>query len=390
MISRGGNRKIRILMYSTYFPPQYSGAATQSISLAKQLKKLDYHIEFATIRDSGLPEYSHVEGFPVHRIEAAGTRNKEFPFWKNFLFFSIKNRKKFDICHSHGAYYINSVIGPIAKMCHWKTIAKSSLSNSDFKNLNRSYSGYLHYLFLKMIDAYVAISRDLQSEMINLGLKSDKINFIPNGVDIKRFSPVSAEQKIKLRKSLNLPTNRIIALTIGVFDSRKNIGWLIEEWLKSKKLNNKVFLLAIGPQSREDDNGNFIKKLKNLAELHKSTIRIEGPKSDIECYYNAADFFILPSKSEGLPNVLLEAMASGLPCLSTDIAGSRDLLKNESYDFTFPINDFNQVETKIVSLFNQNMLEIGQRLRSKVIRNYDIKIIANQYHLLYNSLSNKS
>ena len=81
---------IRILMFCSYFPPQYSGAAKQAVALAHQLKKMGCRIEFATILDAELPVFDEYQGFPVHRIDAGGNRNQEFPFWFNLFKFTWK------------------------------------------------------------------------------------------------------------------------------------------------------------------------------------------------------------------------------------------------------------------------------------------------------------
>jgi glycosyltransferase involved in cell wall biosynthesis len=376
----------RVLMYSTYFPPQYSGAAMQSISLALHLKKLGYRVEFVTIKDIGSPEFDVVQGFPVYRIEAAGRRNKEYPFWLNLLRFSWRNRHRFDICHSHGAYYMNSVIGPIAKICKWKSVAKASLTHSDFSGLKKSPVGHLHFSFLKMIDAYVAISQGLQEEIRKTGLPEKKLHYIPNGVDTNRFHPPLISEKRELRKTLDLPRNKIIALTVGVFDMRKNLGWLIEQWTKNPSFFQEFFLLAVGPQSREDKGGAFLRTLHQTAEENKTNVRILGYTPDIERLYKAADLFILPSQNEGLPNALLEAMASGLPCLASRVSGSTDLIEEGANGFTFAHGNFQEFHTKLFKILNDNNHHMGKMSRLKIVKDFALTTIARKYHQLYQSL----
>ena len=317
---------MRILMLSSYFPPQYSGAAKQAISLSKELQKLGCHIEFVTMHDSGLPLYEVHEGFPVHRLLIEGRRNQEYPFWPIFFKFCLKHRSRFDILHSHGAHYINSVVGPTAKMMGWKSLVKSTMSNNDMFGINRGVSGKIHYLFLKMVDTYIAISSDLVNEFKGYGFQQNQIYHIPNGVDAVRFQPAGSAQKKQLRRRLNLPEDRTILLSVGVFDHRKNMGWLIKEWAENNGFGTGFFLLAVGPQSREDEGGKFLASLKKIVAANRQDMLLLDHVDNIEDYYRASDRFILTSKNEGLPNVVLEAMACGLPCIATRAKGTSELI----------------------------------------------------------------
>jgi glycosyltransferase involved in cell wall biosynthesis len=199
---------MRILMYATYFPPQYSGAAKQAVSLARHLRERGHHIEFVTVRWPGLQERDNFAGFPVQRIEAGrGEKHKELRLWWNLAKYVLKRRKDFDIFHSHGAYYTNSIIGPLTRLAGWKSLIKASLANNDLHGLKRSLSGKTHYTFLRMIDSYVAISRDIESEFQMSGLPPQRIIYLPNGVDTERFHPVTGKEKTALRRALGLPEN---------------------------------------------------------------------------------------------------------------------------------------------------------------------------------------
>ncbi len=377
---------IRILMFCSYFPPQYSGAAKQAVALAHQLKKMGCRIEFATILDAELPVFDEYQGFPVHRIDAGGNRNQEFPFWFNLFKFTWKNRKRFDIFHSHGAHYINSAVGPISKMLGWKSLVKSTLYNNDLYGMKHRLSGKLHYTFLKMINAYIGISSDLVREFKGYGFSFKKIYYIPNGVDFDRFSASEQKHRIRLRKELGLPEKMKIVLSVGVFDKRKNIGWLIETWPHINQAESKYFLLAIGPQSREDADGVFLDSLKKIEKSYQSNMKIIGHVEEIENYYRAADIFILPSKNEGLPNVILEAMASGLPCLTTRASGVGDLVKEGVTGFFFETNQCEGIIDKL-SMFNGDVaVELGKNARKTAEKKFSLNAVARQYFKLYNNL----
>jgi glycosyltransferase involved in cell wall biosynthesis len=373
-------------MFSYYFPPQYSGAAKQALSLAKHLRGYGHYVEFVTVRWPGLKERDEFDGFPVWRIEAGRCdRHRELRLWWNLLRFVLKRRRDFDILHSHGAYYTNSIVGPLARLVGWKSIVKASLANNDLHGLKGSLAARIHHAFLGKVDAYIAISHDLEKEFHEAGFPAHKVLFLPNGVDIERFRPTSEKEGKVLREVLGLPADRPIALTIGVLDQRKNIGWLMEQWVKNSAFDTGALLVAVGPQSREDSDGAFIRSLQKLADDNPDLLRLMTYVENIEHCYRAADIFILPSHSEGMPNVILEAMASGLPCVATRVSGVRELIDPGRTGYTFIAGDEKKLGELIVTALKERRA-IGLSARKFVEMNYSIDSLARRYDELYSDL----
>lgn len=378
---------MRILMYSTYFPPQYSGAAKQAISLGKELRRRGHYIEFVTVRWSDLSSYEEIDGFPVHRLDRGkGARHRELRLWLNFLKFVLSRRSDFDILHSHGAYYTNSIIGPLARLAGWKSLIKASLADNDLHNIGVRFTGHIHRMFMASVDGYVAISKDLETEFFNAGLPRERVYNLPNGVDTTRFRPARAGEKTILRRELGLPPDRPLALSVGVFDRRKNIGWLMEEWVRCKAFDTNALLVVVGPQSREDVDGSFIGGFRQLAEEHPNHIRVLDPVDEIERYYRCADIFILPSHNEGMPNALLEAMASGLPCVATRTSGTVDLISEGETGFMFDPGDAMALRAALSRLMESHSNTIAPRARKFIENNYSIEAIAERYESLYRFL----
>jgi len=373
-------------MYCPFFPPQYSGAAKQALSLAERLRGMNHTIEFLTIRDEGLPDFEVHRGFPVHRLEVNNRRNKEMPLWWNFFRFAFRNRHRFDVLHSHGAHYMNSITGPVAKIMGWKSLVKATMSNDDLFGLKKSASGTLHYLFLKPIRAYIAISRDLVKEFERTGFDRNRIHYIPNGVDTDRFHPADKAEKIRIRKQLDLPQQKRILLSVGVFDHRKNIGWFINEWDRENGYDGDSYLLAIGPQSRDDMDGSFLRSLKDIASRRGRDMLILDHVDNIEQYYRAADVFVLSSTNEGLPNVVLEAMASGLPCLATRSFGTKDLVLEGETGFLYSPNDGAEFAEKLIRFTPDALDRMGRNGRMEIQNKYSLNTIAKSYSDLYENI----
>lgn len=380
--------RFRVLMFSMYFPPQYSGAAKQAMSLAKHLQKRGHYVEFVTICWPGLLEDEVIDGFRVHRVsEGRGSKHKELRLWWGLLLYGWSRRNDFDIFHSHGAYYVNSIVGPIAKLLGWKSLVKASLEQNDLHGLGVSLAGRIHMAFLDLVDAYIAISKNLQREFIAAGVAADRINLLPNGVDTIRFQPSTMEEKQALRMELHLPESQLIVLTVGVFDRRKNIHWLVDQWIQNRAFSTDGLLLAIGPQSRDDPAGKFIGALKQTASRNSSMVRILEEVKDIERYYRAADIFILPSNGEGMPNVLLEAMACGLPVIATQVSGVLDLVTDGENGYTYIPNDGVGLHKALQAILDDRGGGLGRHGQKFVESSFGLSRLAESYEALYHNLT---
>jgi glycosyltransferase involved in cell wall biosynthesis len=374
-------------MYSTYFPPEYSGAAKQALSLARRLRVRGHHVEFATVRWPGLPAEDHFDQFRVHRFETGRSeRLRELRVWAGLLRYMLRRRGDFDVIHSHGAYLLNSAVGPLARLLGWKSVSKASLARNDLYGLGSGLSGRLHGKFLRQMDACVAISRDLEQEFLDAGLSRSKVLFLPNGVDTERFRPAVDGEKTELRRRLGLPVDKPLVLYVGVFDERKNIGWLAREWAENRGFGPSALLVAVGPQSREDPQGAFLAELRALAATNPAVFRVLGQAENVEEFFRAADAFVLPSLSEGLPNVVLEAMASGLPCVATRVSGTQELVEDGVTGWTFPVGDVEGLGSAVSRCLGGDRVLLGARARRRMEENYGLDVLAGNYEELYAQL----
>ncbi|CAL1241081.1 Glyco_trans_4-like_N domain-containing protein [Candidatus Methylocalor cossyra] len=370
-------------MYTGYFLPEYSGAAQQALALARELRDRGHVVEFVTVRWPGLPAEDLVEGFPVHRLtHGRRQKHREFALWFNLLRYAWSRRKDFDILHSHGAYYTNAIVGPLGRLLGLKSLVKASLAGDDLSGLKRSATGWVHFWFLRSVDACVAISRDLEREFLEGGLAPERIHFLPNGVDLELFAPVPAARKLELRRALGLPEERIIAVYVGVIDRRKNILWLAEQWVERQGFGTGALLLVVGPQSRDDPEGRLVGRLRDLGQTFPDLLQFRGFNHDIRHYYGAADLLVLPSRKEGLPNVVLEAMASGLPCVTAQASGSRELVCDGTNGYTYVADDADSLARALTLCLGEREA-LGRRGRELTVQQYSLARIADQYVALY-------
>lgn len=377
-------RPVRVLMYTAYLPPEYSGAALQALTLARELRRRGHHVEFVTNRWPGLDERALIEGFEVRRLEPGRLRkHREFRLWLNLARYVWQRRRDFDLLHSHGAYYTHAFIGPLARALGLKSLVKASLARDDLRGIDASLAGRIHGFMLKRVDACVGISRDLVAEFRDAGIPPDRIDHIPNGVDLARFHPLDRSQVAPLRRRMGLPADRPIALFVGVLDPRKNILWLAEQWVAHDAFGTGALLVAVGPQGRDDPQGCLRSKLQSIAQAHPKHFVLHDFHADVAAYYQCADTVVLPSYKEGLPNVVLEAMASAVPCVAARASGSKELISDGLTGCLYAPDDAAGLADAIRKVLGPEGPQMGARARRAAQEFYAIPAIAERYEALY-------
>ncbi len=175
-------------------------------------------------------------------------------------------------------------------------------------------------------------------------------------------------------------------MAMNANDERKGFKYLAESMqiLKENKANfmKDVEVLVMGKSNPEIQNQIPVKchQLGFLSEIN-----------EIVDAYNAADLFVLPSLQDNLPNVIMEALACGTPCVGFKTGGVPEMIDHKENGFIANFKDANDLANGIYwSLENENRyIELINSARNKVLEQYSEKVVANQYLTLYNQLLNK-
>jgi glycosyltransferase involved in cell wall biosynthesis len=182
---------------------------------------------------------------------------------------------------------------------------------------------------LRRADRVIALSTELRDQVVALGASPDRVAVIPNGIDAGRFYPMPREQA---RASLDIPADGRMLVTVGRLHASKGFPVLVDALAKLGADAADVRLVIVGePDSEADARPGILAAMAS----HGLTARVHmvGGKSpeQLRAYYSAADLFCLATTREGSANVLLEAMACGTPCITTDVGGNPDAIPDGRY-----------------------------------------------------------
>lgn len=178
-------------------------------------------------------------------------------------------------------------------------------------------------LLLPRYEHVVAVSTDLYDQVRELGVPEDRCTYVPNGIDVDEFKRTRPSSAVK--PEFDTPAQRLVFGAVGRLSPEKGFHLLIEAFAKSQAKTGVDAELWIAGEGREQE-----RLQRQIAELNLGDrVRLLGFKRDTVALFHAMDVFVLSSIREGLPNVVLEAMALSVPVLSTRVAGVPKLITDE-------------------------------------------------------------
>lgn len=246
------------------------------------------------------------------------------------------------------------------------------------------------------MDCIIVNSTQMQDQMRHLGVRV-RLEFIPNGVDLQRFRPSSsAEERRSVRESLGIDPNQLVITTVGAVHPRKGTDLLLEAWVNLAKRfpDARLFVVGLRKDLTYPNLKQFRQRLQELIAQSGAPERVHftGLIRDVEHYLRASDVFAFPSAREGMPNVVLEAMASGLPVVLTPFDGLSDELGRAGEEYLLVERRADALAKAIAGLLENLQVRenYGKKARNWVQEHLDIQRSLDRYAHLYHELANKA
>lgn len=233
-------------------------------------------------------------------------------------------------------------------------------------NAFQSEAGLFQLLLSKFIarksDGIRVVSQGIKEKLVNRGISSEKIAVIPTPVDVKKFQAFEPE---KVKQIKDAYFNKKIILYAGRLVKVKNLPLLLKAVSRIRNSKHNIVLLIIGEGGEKAK----LKRMSGRLGIDDAVVFItSAPHKDLINYYHAADVFVLPSWSESLGKVLIEAGAAGCPVVSTETTGARDIVVDGRTGYLVPINDENTMTEKLLKVLRmedserQEMAKNAQRI----------------------------
>ena len=236
-------------------------------------------------------------------------------------------------------------------------------------------------------DALQPISRFLRDWGMNMGFKGAYSDVVPNGVDVSAFTKEFSEQELQeTRQSFGFPSDATIVITSSRLEKKNGVGDVIEALTLLPK---DVCFVVCGDGSLKSV---LEKKVEDLGL--RDRVRFSGylPIEELPKLLKASDIFIRPSRTEGLGNAFLEAMAAGLPTIGTPVGGIPDFLTEGETGFLCKPGDpvsIKETILKTAALTESRKKALQDRAKELVLRAYNWELIAKKMNDLFEALTKK-
>jgi glycosyltransferase involved in cell wall biosynthesis len=387
------NIKKLIIRVTDAYPPPWTGLSPGPFYLSEeQSQDKDYDlIVIAKFR----PSCEVVDANANHKIIRLRSRSLFFGLSAFFQIIKINYKRKIYVVHSHGQslsefqWLIQNFL-KVRTCVTLHIVRKTQFRFMRSKNsvfwVKRLIQTYREWISIKHSDKVFTVSSSLKNEIIAeyRSLNCD-IQVVGNGVG-NSFIP-NMEDLLKDRKNNHKEGRMIRILFIGVLNGRKDVGALLEAFSIVKSFcNNNCKLHVVGDGKHR---GKYIIQSKKLGIKSNVTFTKNINHSDLPKVYLEYDIFVLPTFNEGLPKVLIEAMAAGLPVIVSDIPPIREIITNNVNGLLFQNKDKKSLSSCILKLTNSPKLRfsLGISASNLVRERYTWPKVCKKYKEGYKSIT---
>jgi glycosyltransferase involved in cell wall biosynthesis len=389
------------LLTETYYPLT-GGGETQARSLAENLVAKGFKVFIATRRvATSLKKVEEIGGVPIYRIRPVGLgQSKRWGMLLWALVVLVRMRRRYNIIYVSGfkalgvsAVLISRLLG---KTCILKADSNGEMSGEFFagglKKLRLTPSSFVVRIFLclrnkilRKADGFVAITSGIVAELTRHDVKPGLIHSIPNSVDTVKFCPVSTSQKHSLREKLNVPKKNVIITYSGRLVSYKGLPLLVGVAKRILREFNDVGFVLVG--SGGIDIHNCEAELKDYVKTYglEDSIYFPGQVDNVHEYLQASDVFVSPTEKDAFPLALIEAMACGLPVISTPVGGIQEIITDRQNGLLVEPRNFQQLDDTIRALLADTALSVslGKAAAQTVKERYSEEIVTTKYTQLF-------
>jgi len=375
---------MKIAQLSPYFYPHLGGVESHVLELSKHLIDLGHEVFVVTTKLEGTESEDVVEGVPVKRVEPL-TIFLSTPIVPGVR--DILSEEDYDLLHSHSPPPLMSFFGVRSSK---KKDRPFVLTYHCDLEIPHSFGPLVVNLYERTFGTYTVNKADkIITTTTSYGATSKAVwhreaDIIPNAVDEKRFHPSNDGSQV--REKLGLEDEKLITY-VGRIVYHKGLEYFVRAAKYLRDENVKFLLVGTGDFRSELEN-----IIKNEGIEDKVMFAGRVPNEELPNYYAATDIFVLPSVSrlEAFGIVALEAMASCVPVIVSDIPGVRDVIVEGKHGLlTEPMNS-EDLAGKIRTLIkNPDMAErMGRNGRKRVEGRFTWSKVAKEIERVYESILN--
>jgi glycosyltransferase involved in cell wall biosynthesis len=336
------------------------GADENTLFTIEGLNKEKYEIDLITGEEFDESVFDKVKNNNFNIIQVRGLK------WKlNFLYdpivliklINLMRKNHYDIVHTHTTKA--GILGRIAAQLSGVPVIVHGLHGSTFQAFNSGLLNWLLFLFErltgKFTDAYISVSGVLSEKYIERRIgKKENYHTVYSGMELEKY--YGARGKIdyrEKRRELGIDTGDFVIGNVARLETRKGHKFIIDAFknVVEKQKDYRAKLLIIGEGNKREYLENYVREL-NLEDK----IIFTGYREDVEELMALMDIFVLTSLREGLPRVLVQAAAIGMPSIAFNVDGVPEIIKDDYNGFLVEPGNIEQLTNQIKKYINNREL----------------------------------
>jgi glycosyltransferase involved in cell wall biosynthesis len=402
-------RRLRVCLLLETFHPVVGGGETQGRLLADGLAERGFEVLVVTRRSC--PELARRErlgALDVHRAGPVGPGQlRKWALVLTVLPALLRLRRRYDVLLVAGfrilgipALALGSVLGT---PCVLKAESNGEMSGAYFaaglasrglgasSPLFRAFLGARNRLFRRAA-AFVAISSEIRQELLDAGIEGHKIASLPNGVDTDIFRPAARAEQRELRRELGLPEDDRVFVYTGRLVRYKGLPLLLRAWRELAARRTGIRLLLVGSGGADMHNCEAeLKEYVRANDLSEGVV-FTGAVDSVHRYLQAADAFVFPTEDEAFGISLIEAMACGLPAVTTSTGGIRDIARDGENALVVEPGCLETLVAAMETLLDDRTLaeRLGRAALRTVTERYAREAVVSRYAELLQGLERSS
>jgi glycosyltransferase involved in cell wall biosynthesis len=353
----------------------WGGAESQVIDLARTLSKQGWQVSVATLlHDADRRLDLETEGIPVHTLGM----KRGLPDPRAMLrLASIVRAFRPSVVHSHMVHA--NLMTRLTRLVAPSTVLVTSAHNVDE---GANWRMWVYRATDRLTNLTTNVSPAAVARSIERGAAPPaRIRCMPNGIDMTRFK-VDPELRDRMRRELALG-DRFVWLCVASLERQKDYPNLFGALERLRAHPARPLVLAVGA-------GSLQRELESMASnLAPEMVRFLGVRADVPALMVAADAYVLSSAWEGLPVVLLEASASSLPIVCTDVGGNRDIVRDGETGYVIPPASsamLAEAMAKVMDLPADQRAALGHQARAHVDARFSLQGVAARWERIYTEL----
>jgi len=368
------------------------GADENTLFTIEGLSREKYEIDLITGEEFDKDIINKVKNYPFDIIQIKGLK------WKlNFLhdpivllkLIKLLKKKHYDIVHTHTTKA--GILGRIAARIAEVPVIVHGLHGSTFQAFNSGLLNWFLFLFErftgKFTDAYISVSGVLSEKYIERGIgKKENYHTVYSGMELEKF--YGAKEKIdcgKKQRELGIDSEDFVIGNVARLETRKGHQFLLDAFknVVEKQKDGYVKLLIIGEGNKRKYLENYVKEL-NLGDK----VIFTGYREDVEELIALMDIFVLTSLREGLPRVLVQAAAVGVPSVAFNVDGVPEIIRDNYNGFLVKAKDVEQLENRIMKYMSNKELVLlhGRNGREFIENKWSIEGMVDRIDKIYQKL----